>query len=196
MLCFQKYGKKCAICRRTDVKLEVHHLNYRQIFDARISDLRPLCRYCHEEMHLRLNDLNAKPSLSNRKLKTGYQKFKRLRRKMTHNVRLDPQVRKLKIDIGKFVHDAEKGKYNMESIWEKIKQFDGSNQCHLSTKLRRKYVHVRRWAMKKYPFLFNQSGSLVVNYPTGYNPSSNLASKQPPPLIYRCIGNFVGFLDK
>ena len=41
---------RCAICR-SRTSLEVHHLNYRNWFDVQMSDLRILCRRCHEVAH-------------------------------------------------------------------------------------------------------------------------------------------------
>lgn len=31
--------------------LDVHHLNYRNLFDVQLSDLKTLCRNCHEAIH-------------------------------------------------------------------------------------------------------------------------------------------------
>lgn len=44
----QRIGKKkrCAICLSTE-KLEVHHLNYKNLFNVEQSDLRVLCHRCH-----------------------------------------------------------------------------------------------------------------------------------------------------
>lgn len=39
-------SNKCAICSSTKL-LEVHHLNYRNLFDVQLSDLRVLCHRCH-----------------------------------------------------------------------------------------------------------------------------------------------------
>lgn len=40
----------CAICNSKD-KLDVHHLNYRNLVDVLQSDLRVLCRRCHFLAH-------------------------------------------------------------------------------------------------------------------------------------------------
>lgn len=41
---------RCAICGDTK-RLDVHHLNYRNWTDVQMSDLRVLCRRCHEVAH-------------------------------------------------------------------------------------------------------------------------------------------------
>lgn len=40
----------CAICASTH-DLDVHHLNYRNLYDVEQSDLRVLCRRCHFLCH-------------------------------------------------------------------------------------------------------------------------------------------------
>lgn len=50
-LAFEIYGKKCAVCG-TKKKLDVHHLNYRRIWDVTVADLQVLCRKHHKEEHL------------------------------------------------------------------------------------------------------------------------------------------------
>ena len=39
-------ANRCAVCSSTE-KLEVHHLNYRNLTDVEMSDLRVLCHRCH-----------------------------------------------------------------------------------------------------------------------------------------------------
>ena len=51
----KKYLKKlrtnrCAICNATE-NLDIHHLNYRNLVDVQLSDLRVLCRRCHFLAH-------------------------------------------------------------------------------------------------------------------------------------------------
>lgn len=46
----KKTNTRCAICA-SPVKLETHHLIYKQLFDVRTSDLRKLCRRCHYLTH-------------------------------------------------------------------------------------------------------------------------------------------------
>ncbi len=41
---------RCAICASTE-RIETHHLNYRNIYDVTTSDLRLLCRDCHQAAH-------------------------------------------------------------------------------------------------------------------------------------------------
>lgn len=48
----RKNGEKrrCAICS-SKTNLDVHHLNYRNLYDVEQSDLRVLCRRCHFLAH-------------------------------------------------------------------------------------------------------------------------------------------------
>jgi len=48
----KKYYKKrkCAICAETN-NLDVHHLNYKNLYDVESEDLRILCRRCHFLTH-------------------------------------------------------------------------------------------------------------------------------------------------
>jgi 5-methylcytosine-specific restriction endonuclease McrA len=43
---FAAYGRRCADCGRSDVPLEVHHVNGDPL-DNRIQNTIPLCRDCH-----------------------------------------------------------------------------------------------------------------------------------------------------
>jgi HNH endonuclease len=43
---FAAYGRRCADCGRSDVSLEVHHVNGDPM-DNRIANTIPLCRDCH-----------------------------------------------------------------------------------------------------------------------------------------------------
>lgn len=42
--------RRCAICSSIK-RLEVHHLQYRNIFDVDLTDLRILCNRCHKLFH-------------------------------------------------------------------------------------------------------------------------------------------------
>jgi len=45
---------KCAICaERND--LDVHHLTYDRMYKEHLSDLRVVCRRCHEVIHVLIN---------------------------------------------------------------------------------------------------------------------------------------------
>lgn len=49
-MAFLKHGKRCQKCGCGGV-LDVHHLNYRSIFDVTVDDLQPICRRCHNIEH-------------------------------------------------------------------------------------------------------------------------------------------------
>ena len=50
MLVLSHYGSVCQSCKKTG-PVDVHHLNYRNIFDVRLDELKPLCRECHKAAH-------------------------------------------------------------------------------------------------------------------------------------------------
>lgn len=47
---FAVHGRKCHNCQSLD-NLDVHHLNYRSIYDVTAADLQVLCRACHMKEH-------------------------------------------------------------------------------------------------------------------------------------------------
>jgi hypothetical protein len=50
-------GAHCQSCRRSDVVLQVHHINYdasHPLFVDSEADVAVLCRSCHEELHKHL----------------------------------------------------------------------------------------------------------------------------------------------
>ena len=51
-----KLPKCCVVCRRNDVPLDLHHRTYKRIGKERLTDLVPLCRRCHKETHLVVDD--------------------------------------------------------------------------------------------------------------------------------------------
>ena len=44
----------CEECKST-IYLDVHHKDYRSLYDVKLSDLQILCRDCHESLHKKLN---------------------------------------------------------------------------------------------------------------------------------------------
>lgn len=46
----RKNKKNCAICASTNL-IDVHHLNYKNLFDVTTADLIKLCRRCHFIAH-------------------------------------------------------------------------------------------------------------------------------------------------
>lgn len=44
-------GAKCCRCNHVDISNDVHHLNYRNLYDVTLMDLVVLCRSCHEKIH-------------------------------------------------------------------------------------------------------------------------------------------------
>lgn len=56
---FLEVGKKCEICGKSTT-IEVHHLNYREIYDVLTSDLQVLCKKHHGEQHRDKNPISKK----------------------------------------------------------------------------------------------------------------------------------------
>jgi 5-methylcytosine-specific restriction endonuclease McrA len=52
----------CEKCK-TIHNLDVHHINYKGLYDVKLSDLQVLCRKCHEEEHIK-----KKPQRQNLKI--------------------------------------------------------------------------------------------------------------------------------
>lgn len=48
---FKEHGAYCQRCFTTQ-SLDVHHLTYKRLGNERMDDLAPLCRACHDELHL------------------------------------------------------------------------------------------------------------------------------------------------
>lgn len=54
---FTLRGHHCAICSSDDL-VDAHHLAYRNLIDCTPDDLMPLCRHCHDLVHLWHRDGN------------------------------------------------------------------------------------------------------------------------------------------
>lgn len=52
--------RRCAICGSKE-RLEVHHLQYKNIFDVDLTDLRILCNRCHKLYHELKKSGSVKP---------------------------------------------------------------------------------------------------------------------------------------
>jgi len=58
----RKYNDKCCICNtKLNAKFDLHHLTYKNIGEESLSDLRHVCRYCHNDLH----DFGKKKGLDN-----------------------------------------------------------------------------------------------------------------------------------
>ena len=47
---------RCSICMTDQGPLDAHHLHYRNWVDVEMSDLRLLCRRCHDVVHLLMKE--------------------------------------------------------------------------------------------------------------------------------------------
>jgi hypothetical protein len=61
--------RRCAICA-ADNNIDCHHLVYRNLHDVKTSDLRWLCRRCHDLAHQLIKDgtIRFKPGASHHSL--------------------------------------------------------------------------------------------------------------------------------
>lgn len=88
---YSEVGRKCECCGYTKT-LQVHHVNYRDIYDVETSDLKVLCDLCHRTEHNRHNKramakieaARAKRGIKTPKpqKKTKKQRHKKLSRRM------------------------------------------------------------------------------------------------------------------
>lgn len=61
----------CEKCKTT-LSLDIHHKEYRELFDVRIGDLQTLCRVCHEKEH---KNKDIKKEKKRYKRDSKYRKF-------------------------------------------------------------------------------------------------------------------------
>jgi 5-methylcytosine-specific restriction endonuclease McrA len=54
-----KHNSKCENCGITKT-LDVHHINYKNLYDVELADLKTLCRKCHVKEHAALKILFKK----------------------------------------------------------------------------------------------------------------------------------------
>ena len=52
----------CENCKATS-DLDVHHVNYRQLFDVQVTDLKTFCRKCHTEHHI-VHGIPVRPKIA------------------------------------------------------------------------------------------------------------------------------------
>lgn len=74
---------KCEKCG-TYNSLDIHHLQYRDLYDVTLKDLQTLCRLCHDKEHDKANKKKDKISKKERILIQGIQEQKQVW-KMFHN---------------------------------------------------------------------------------------------------------------
>ena len=60
----RKRPTKCAICGATD-QIDCHHVLYRNWFDVQTSDLRWLCRKCHDLVHQVIHEVRPQKKKRN-----------------------------------------------------------------------------------------------------------------------------------
>jgi 5-methylcytosine-specific restriction endonuclease McrA len=55
----KKLNPVCEVCG-SKKKLDVHHINYRMLYDVLLEDLQTLCRRCHNKRHKVLDRFKKK----------------------------------------------------------------------------------------------------------------------------------------
>jgi phage terminase large subunit GpA-like protein len=70
----------CEICG-SNLNLDVHHLNYKNLYDVTEEDLQVLCRFHHEEIHLK-----QKKEMEGEKIRLGELRENRKKRKVLRNL--------------------------------------------------------------------------------------------------------------
>jgi hypothetical protein len=57
------HNGRCYGCGCRSLSVDVHHIQYRKLFDVKTSDLRPLCRTCHDIIHqiIKMKYSNSRP---------------------------------------------------------------------------------------------------------------------------------------
>ena len=91
----RKQNPSCQRCGATS-KLDIHHVNYHNIFDVQLSDLLTLCRRCHTQEHT----INGTPKRSLAPLRQSQKEFPLPARIKIHQQAL--------VKYGKFVRHIEK----------------------------------------------------------------------------------------
>ena len=74
-----KENIKCNTCKGTS-NLDVHHINYHNLYDVSLDDLVVLCRKCHIKTHIKLNKQKNKIDTLKKKRKTNKARNKVIRR--------------------------------------------------------------------------------------------------------------------
>ena len=46
-----KHNSACEDCGTNKKRLDVHHVDYKNLYDVTLKDLRTLCRKCHKKLH-------------------------------------------------------------------------------------------------------------------------------------------------
>lgn len=74
----------CEKCKSIN-HLDVHHINYRGLYDVKLSDLQVLCRMCHEKEHLKRKPQKQNLKILNRNKKASELKMSPIKPKNKKN---------------------------------------------------------------------------------------------------------------
>jgi len=120
---YWQVGRKCEKCAVVD-KLEVHHLNYRNIYDVTIHDLQVLCPDHHDEAHGRKpkkkkrnptpNKKKVKPKSTPvaelmRNVKIATRNLHRAKRRLNHHVipRREAVLKRAEAALSSFLNNQQ-----------------------------------------------------------------------------------------
>lgn len=89
-----KLNPQCEQCQSPE-HLDVHHVNYRNLYDVTVQDLKTLCRKCHTHLH---NEQHKQPKRAKKKSKIPYRHRAKLVKKMCAEYDLPADIVEFHID--------------------------------------------------------------------------------------------------
>lgn len=144
--------RKLAIsphCQRCGSKkrMDVHHLNYRNLYDVKLTDLMTLCRHCHELEH-RPTKVKKQKKMSKRERRA----FKRARGVTVQAVLTAIAVEPLRIEQRK-VNRAARKQENCQPNWYQVPKGKNWEQITEENQKRKRKALARerrkKWALER-----------------------------------------------
>lgn len=84
---FKHHGRSCSECKKTPRSLDVHHLQYRDIYNVTVEDLQILCRRCHNRKHPKKTEARKQTIRKPRKHRPKNLRAKRAKKKQVVRAR-------------------------------------------------------------------------------------------------------------
>ena len=78
---FKKKPKQCKKCKSC-LRIDVHHKEYKYIYDVTIDDLEILCRKCHRKEHKQIDKKKVKPARKERQYRNPKRIIKNLMKEL------------------------------------------------------------------------------------------------------------------
>lgn len=143
----------CKNCGRRDLSNDVHHLNYRKLYDVTLDDLVVLCRACHDLAHEAL-DINRE------KIKASSDPWAQTKRIIAILI----HAREFGVDAS-FLHEGELGK-RVTQFWKdvrKAKAARGVSTFGFKSEIKAIAESMNGSAFPEYKyFLFDKHGERIV----------------------------------